>query len=124
MKTKSLLILGIIFSLFACNNSSSKNDFIGIWESIEKHHTKTVMTFYQDSLILEALSGEFHTNSKWTIDDKQIYLKDIVETKNFFLDTLTYGYKFNRQKDTLTLKVLHFKPNQYNILVKVNENPF
>lgn len=123
MKTKLIAIL-ITIIIVSCHNAPDKKDFYGIWESFEQHHEKTVLTFYQDSLILDAYSGGFHTNSQWSYDEEKIYLKNIREADSIIIDTLTYKYKFNKQKDTLTIKLLNHKPTNYSILKKVKTNPF
>jgi hypothetical protein len=123
MKTKILFLLAIT-TLLSCKKSTDKSDFIGIWESFESHHQKVVLTFYKDSLILDAFSGGFHSNSDWDFDENKIYLKNIREGDSIIMDTLTYGYRFNKDKDTLKVTLLNNEPLDYSTLHKVDVNPF
>ncbi|MBT8350741.1 MAG: hypothetical protein KJO26_05855, partial [Deltaproteobacteria bacterium] len=106
------------------NNSPNKNVFYGTWESLEQNHEKTVLTFHEDSLILDAYSGGFHTKAQWTADNQKIYLKNVIEADSVIIDTLTYEYKFNSRKDTLTLKLPNTNPIEYSTLIKVEAIPF
>lgn len=123
MKTKLIVIL-ILVTTVACNSTRNKKHFYGIWESFEQNHEKTVLTFFEDSLILDSFSGGFRTNSQWTYDAEKIYLKNIREADSIIIDTLTYGYTFNKDKDTLIIQLLNNKPMEYSYLKKVKVNPF
>ncbi len=123
MKYK-LSIFIIMLNLFGCSKIETKTDFIGIWESIESHHPKIVLTFYQDSLILDAYSGGFHTNSDWTFDNSKIYLKNVSIKDSVIHKSMDYLYKFSNLKDTLTIHLQTDNKKDYGKLIKVNKNPF
>jgi CobQ-like glutamine amidotransferase family enzyme len=119
-----LTIFIIILSFLGCTKSKDKTDFIGIWESFENHHSKVVLTFYQDSLILDAYSGGFHTNSDWTYDKSKIHLKNVRIADSLIHSSMSYQYKFSTLKDTLIIKLLNENPTDYSKLIKVKKNPF
>ena len=116
--------------LFSCEKTDRKSDFIGIWESFEKHHDMTALTFYQDSLVLDAFSGEFHTVSQWSVDKFKLYLKEVTQINPWTkLDTvisqsIIYNYKFNATKDTLKIIIPSDNPDDYSIYKRVDKNPF
>jgi len=122
--THKIKMIVLLLCCFSCSQTKDKTEFIGIWESVEKHHDKTVLTFYQDSLILDAYSGDFHTHSDWTFDKSQIYLKNVRIIDSIIHDSLTYKYDFNSSKDTLTIKLLSNDPMDYSKYIKVQRNPF
>lgn len=124
MKAKTnVLVMLLLISLVGCTNAPNKKVFYGTWESLEQNHEKTVLTFYEDSLILDTYSGGFHTKAQWTVDNKKIYLKNVMEADSVIIDTLTYAYKFNARKDTLTLKLPNTNPIEYSTLTKVAAIP-
>jgi hypothetical protein len=94
---RKIFFLILIFGLLSCE-SDKKNELIGVWESFEKNHTKNVLTFFNDSLILDAYNGEYHTNSKWEIDDEKIYLKNIKLKDSVIINSLVYQYTINKSK--------------------------
>ncbi|MAW96562.1 hypothetical protein [Leeuwenhoekiella sp.] len=119
-----LLFLPLLTSVLACTKDLKKEKLIGIWESFETHHPINVLTFYQDSLILDGYTGEFHTNSEWNLDDEKIYLKNVRFGDTILKDTMSYEYNLNATKDTLYLKVVGGKKEDYTTMKKVFKNPF
>lgn len=120
-----LALLGIFLGCVGCSKSNDQDDFIAIWESVEKNHEKVVLTFYKDSLILDAFSGSVRTTSNWSFDKKRIYLKNIREGANVILDTISYGYEFTKSKDSLTLTIpIGINDEENSTLVKVEKSPF
>ncbi|WP_370003897.1 hypothetical protein, partial [Winogradskyella sp.] len=115
------LILSIV--LFACI-SDKKKDLLGIWESFETHHDKIIITFYQDSLVLDAFNGEFHTNSQWDLDKNKIHLFNVELYDSILKEEISYKYNLNETKDTLYMKVVDGDNNDYSTLKKVDSNPF
>lgn len=124
MKYTKLLLTFIFFCLTACKTHTQKSDLLGIWESIERHQTKNVMTFYQDSLIVDGFSGGFHTNSQWKMDDSIIYLKNVRLMDTILKKEFIYNYKLNAFKDTLWIKFKKEKEKDSVRFKKVERNPF
>ena len=120
---RKIFFLILIFGLLSCE-SDKKNELIGVWESFEKNHTKNVLTFFNDSLILDAYNGEYHTNSKWEIDDEKIYLKNIKLKDSVIINSLVYQYKINKSKDTLRIKIENGNEEDVSFMKKVESNPF
>ena len=120
---RKIFFLILIFGLLSCE-SDKKNELIGVWESFEKNHTKNVLTFFNDSLILDAYNGEYHTNSKWEIDDEKIYLKNIKLKDSVIINSLIYEYKINKSKDTLRIKIENGNEEDVSFMKKVESNPF
>ncbi|MBK5214708.1 MAG: hypothetical protein JJE55_13715 [Flavobacteriaceae bacterium] len=124
MKYIKLLFIFLIISQTGCKTHKQKSDLLGIWESIESHQTKNVMTFYQDSLVLDGFSGDFHTNSEWNMDDSNIYLKNVRLMDTILKKKLTYKYVLNPSKDTLWIKYKIEKGYGSTRLKKVEKNLF
>ena len=108
----------------SCEKDAQKEKLIGIWESYENLNPKNVLTFYQDSLILDAFGGEHHTNSKWSVDNEKIYLRNVHLMDTILKKKMSYEYELNATKDTLYLKVVGGKDEEYGRLKKVDKNPF
>ena len=119
-----LILLILFFSSISCETDERKNDLLGVWESYEPNHTKSVLTFYKDSLILDALGGGFHTNSKWSVDEYKIYLKKVRLMDTILKEKMSYEYKLNLTKDSLYIKVVDGKDDEFFTLKKVDKNPF
>lgn len=113
----------MIYIQISCETNERKSDLLGIWESYESHHSKTVLTFYKDSLILDGFGGDFHTKSKWTIDKSKIYLKNIRLKDTVLLKNLTYEYELNESKDTLIIRFKNGKEDDISKMRKVGINP-
>lgn len=124
MKYTKLLLTFIFFCLTACKTHTQKSDLLGIWESIERHQTKNVMTFYQDSLIVDGFSGDFHTNSEWSMDSTKIYLKNVRLKDTILKKELIYQYGLNSSKDTLLIEYETEKGENSVRFKKVEKNPF
>jgi len=122
--TKALIFLFLVYIQIGCEPDNSKKDLFGIWESFETHHTKNVLTFYKDSLILDGFNGGFHTNSSWTVDDSKIYLKNIRLFDTIIKKEMTYSYEFNKTKDTLLIRIENGDEDDYSTMKKVEINPF
>ncbi|CAM4137585.1 MULTISPECIES: hypothetical protein [Flavobacterium] len=125
MKLTNIFIYTIGFiTLIACETNERKNNLIGIWESYETQHTKVVLIFYKDSVITEYLGGGMHTNSRWSIDDKKIYLKNVRLKDTILKDELNYEYQLNKTKDSLFVKVENGNQDDYSKMRRVEKNPF
>jgi len=124
MKFVKIFIFSLSICIYmGCEADKSKSDFLGIWESFESHHTKTVLTFYRDSLILDGFGGSFHTNSKWTVDQSKIYLKNVRLKDTILQKELNYEYELNKSKDTLLIKFVSGKNKDFSKMKKVEINP-
>src|SRR5690606_5317150 len=101
-----------------------KSDLLGIWESLEKNQTKNVLTFYKDSLIMDGFSGNFHTNSEWSMDSTKIYLKNVRLMDTILKKELIYQYGLNSSKDTLLIEYENENGENSVRFKKVGRNPF
>ncbi|WP_430466987.1 hypothetical protein [Winogradskyella ouciana] len=120
---KLLISLILSIMLFACK-SDEKKDLLGIWESFETHHDKIAITFYQDSLVLDAFNGDFHTISEWTLDENKIHLFNVNLSDSIIKQEISYKYNLNKTKDTLYIKVVDGDNDDYSTMKKVDSNPF
>ena len=116
------LILLILALSISCKPNPRKEDLVGIWESFESHHTKVVLTFYQDSVITEYLDGGIRTKSSWVVADDNIHFNIASPKSDLIVDEISYLYKLNLSKDTLWLKVKNGSTDDYSTLRKVLEN--
>ena len=119
----AILLFGIA-TLFSCQTDQRKKNLIGIWESYETHHSKVALTFYEDSVITEYLSGFYRTNSKWKVDDQNIYFRNIRMRDSVIKREMNYEYKLNQTKDTLYIKIAGGQADDYSTMKKVLVNPF
>lgn len=121
---KVVIFVFLISTQIGCTTYKQKAELLGIWESIEKNQTETVMTFYQDSLIVDGFGGDFHTNSEWTVDDSNIFLKNVRLKDTILKKGLIYKYELNLSKDTLLIQYENEKGANSVRFKKVEVYPF
>lgn len=116
-KMKKILapILILFITFFSCNKPTDEKTFLGRWISVNEEYSPIQITFYKDSLVLDGLSGSFHSTSEWKADDTTIYLnnikiKNVSGAEGSDSDDMEYQYSFNKTNDTLHLKVAEDAP--------------
>ncbi|WP_299769722.1 hypothetical protein [uncultured Dokdonia sp.] len=124
-----LTVLFIIF-IFGCSSPKKETGLIGIWDSYKVSNNlydqnyKIVLTFYEDSVITESFGGEHKTNSNWTLDSTKLYFSAI-RLLDTVLPNITYEYRINKTKDSLSIKVSPINKEDYTVsFKKVIANPF
>lgn len=123
MKSIKILLALTILVLTACNSVTKKNDLIGIWSTYEDDYNLMVLTFYKDSMIVDAFNGGFHTNSNWTLDDKAIYLDNVRLLDTILKERMFYNYELNKSKNHLILKFREDNIIKETKFEKVDVNP-
>lgn len=128
--SKSILFLIVLYIITSCTSPKEEIGLIGIWDSYKisnnlyDQNYKVVLTFYEDSVITESFGGEHKTNSNWTLDSTKLHFSAI-RLLDTVLPNITYEYRINKTKDSLSIKVSPINKEDYTVsFKKVTANPF